>query len=102
MSVLLYERTHCFSKSLLYDFPVADGGNSSNCVGRTAELSRTAKRDRRPDDCGDQGNAGSALLHARALQFEINLGSVCRRLILAGNSLRADLRRLLDPHLVVI
>ncbi len=46
------------------------------------------------------GNACRALLHARSLQLTTYLGGLYFCVILAGNSLRIDLQRLLDQKLV--
>ena len=96
------ERTHRSTQNLRNHLSRLDGGNGTHRVGGLARFSGPAKRHHRADYRGGESDARRALLHARPLQLPTYLGGFYFGVILAGNSLRLNLQRLLDARLVTL
>ena len=67
------------------DLPGLAGGNGADCLGGVSGFSRAAERDHRDDYRRDESHACRALLHARALQLDADLGDFCVGAVLAGD-----------------
>ena len=95
------ERTHSSSQNLRDDFSRAAGGYGVDCGGGLCGFSGTAEHDRGHDYRRCEGNVCRALFHARSLQLATRVGNRRIRVVLDGNTVRADVQRLLDARLAL-